>query len=144
MNTVTLMSGFLASLLAILNPLGLLPVFIGFTKNNSRQAQQFVSLLVALAIFGMMRGEAATEIEQVAEREFRDSREEAKSRFGQIVIPVVVPLFVGPGTISTVILLRQPSRGCSDTTGISRCLRYCGGGRSHLSALRPMDQQGPG
>lgn len=48
------LSTFAATTFALLNPLGMLPVFIGYTDGLSAAVQRWLSLLVALTVFGLM------------------------------------------------------------------------------------------
>jgi multiple antibiotic resistance protein len=48
------LSTFAATLFALLNPLGMLPVFIGYTEGLSSGVQRWLALLVTLTVLGLM------------------------------------------------------------------------------------------
>lgn len=54
METTSFLSTFAATLFALLNPLGMLPVFMGYTANLSKGVQGWLALLVALTVIGLM------------------------------------------------------------------------------------------
>ena len=41
-------------LFALLNPLGMMPVFIGYTAGKGRRVQAWLALFVALTVLGLM------------------------------------------------------------------------------------------
>ncbi|MBB5353013.1 MarC family membrane protein [Haloferula luteola] len=62
-------------------------------------------ILLLLSGIGMVRGQEGKKVGQMADQVGEQSElEEAEHRFRNLLIPVGVPLFVGPGSISTVIL----------------------------------------
>ncbi len=50
----SMFSTFAATTFALLNPLGMLPVFIGYTDDLSAAVQRWLALLVALTVLGLM------------------------------------------------------------------------------------------
>ena len=54
METTSFLSTFAATLFALLNPLGMLPVFMGYTASLSKGVQGWLALLVALTVIGLM------------------------------------------------------------------------------------------
>lgn len=54
MQETTILSTFAATLFALLNPLGMLPVFIGYTAGLSQGAQRWLALFVSLTVLGLM------------------------------------------------------------------------------------------
>lgn len=54
MDPTSFLSTFAATLFALLNPLGMLPVFMGYTANLSKGVQGWLALLVALTVVGLM------------------------------------------------------------------------------------------
>lgn len=50
----SMFSTFAATTFALLNPLGMLPVFIGYTEDLSAAVQRWLALLVALTVLGLM------------------------------------------------------------------------------------------
>ena len=54
MPETTILSTFAATLFALLNPLGMLPVFIGYTDGLSQSAQRWLALFVSLTVLGLM------------------------------------------------------------------------------------------
>ena len=51
---LSFLSTFSATLFALLNPLGMMPVFIGYTAGKSRRVQAWLALFVALTVLGLM------------------------------------------------------------------------------------------
>jgi len=45
---------FATTLFALLNPLGVLPIFIGYTAGERQGVQRWVSLLIALTVFDLL------------------------------------------------------------------------------------------
>lgn len=54
MNDLNILSTFAASLFALLNPLGMLPVFVGYTQGLSPGVQRWLALLVAVTVLALM------------------------------------------------------------------------------------------
>ncbi|MCU0807259.1 MAG: MarC family protein [Candidatus Contendobacter sp.] len=54
MQETTILSTFAATLFALLNPLGMLPVFIGYTTGMSQGVQRWLALFVSLTVLGLM------------------------------------------------------------------------------------------
>src|SRR5215472_14463530 len=53
-NETSILGTFAATLFALLNPLGMLPVFIAYTADMSSGAQRWVALFVSLTVLGLM------------------------------------------------------------------------------------------
>jgi multiple antibiotic resistance protein len=53
MDTTSILSTFAATSFALLNPLGMLPVFMGYTANLGAGAQRWLALLVSLTVMGL-------------------------------------------------------------------------------------------
>lgn len=54
MQETNIVSTFAATLFALLNPLGMLPVFIGYTTGLSQSVQRWLALFVSLTVLGLM------------------------------------------------------------------------------------------
>ncbi len=54
MEPASILSTFAATLFALVNPLGMLPVFMGYTANLSAGVQRWLALLVSLTVIGLM------------------------------------------------------------------------------------------
>ena len=54
MQESSILSTFAATLFALLNPLGMLPVFIGYTSGSSAGVQRWLALFVSLTVLGLM------------------------------------------------------------------------------------------
>ena len=140
-NETSILGTFAATLFALLNPLGMLPVFIGYTARRRIGVQRWLAIFVSLTVLGLMllflfAGTALlrffgitldafrvaggilllligirTVVQDVANKakdltvvsEIGDLRE-AESVYGQIVVPLAMPLLVGPGVIANLIL----------------------------------------
>ena len=135
--------------LAILNPIGNMPIFLEHVENESPRVQRAVALLMALSIFILMLtfflfGNRILSLFGITLPAFRLAGSimillvglrmlQGKSKFEQhgietagtaggtfsqarnslshILVPVGMPLFIGPGTITTVILYAEKSTG---------------------------------
>jgi MarC family membrane protein len=53
MDTASILSTFAVTSFALLNPLGMLPIFIGYTTHLNEGAQRWLALLVALTVMGL-------------------------------------------------------------------------------------------
>jgi MarC family membrane protein len=134
------LSTFAATLFALLNPLGVLPVFIGYVAKERTGVQRFVALLLSLTVLGLLilfltTGAALlrffgidldsfriaggilllligiglvmgdqSHTKTAASEETQSDWQQAKSVYRGIVIPLAMPLLVGPGVIANVIL----------------------------------------
>jgi MarC family membrane protein len=136
-----LISNFAASLFALLNPLGILPIFISYTKGENLKVQRWLALflsltvLVLLIIFfisgssildffgisldsfriaggillliigiGIVNGDSKKAAQNLASEDQNTDFKEAQLVYRKIVIPLAIPLLVGPGVIANVIL----------------------------------------
>jgi multiple antibiotic resistance protein len=54
MDPTGILSTFAATLFALVNPLGMLPVFMGYTANLGAGVQRWLALLVSLTVIGLM------------------------------------------------------------------------------------------
>lgn len=134
-------SNFGITLFALLNPLGMLPIFISYTTGERTKVQRMVALFVSLTVMGlllifMLIGSPMLKFFGVTINSFRlaggillliiginivngndssggktllvqkneNDLTQAKSVYQQIVIPMAMPLLVGPGVIANVIL----------------------------------------
>jgi multiple antibiotic resistance protein len=61
-------------------------------------------ILLLLTGIGMVHGKKTIDNPGLADKLYRDDLKEAESIFSKILVPLGIPLFVGPGAISTVIL----------------------------------------
>lgn len=132
-------------IIAILNPIGNMPIFLGHVENETPSVQRAVALLLALSIFillvvffvfgtriltvfgitlpafrlagsimillvglRMLQGKSKFEnhgIETAAQT--GNTFDQARNSLSHIIVPVGMPLFLGPGTITTVILYAE-------------------------------------
>jgi multiple antibiotic resistance protein len=53
-NETSILGTFAATLFALLNPFGMLPVFIGYTANKRIRVQRWVALFVSITVLGLM------------------------------------------------------------------------------------------
>lgn len=135
------LSTFAASLFALLNPLGVLPIFIGYTAREKLAVQRWLAFFLSLTVFvllmlfltsgavilsffgitldsfriaggillliigiGLVNGTSKKAAEDIATEDQLSSLNEAKLVYRKIVIPLAMPLLVGPGVIANVIL----------------------------------------
>lgn len=136
-----LLSTFAASLFALLNPLGILPLFISYTSKENKGVQKWLAVLLSMTVLGLLllflltgasllrffgitldsfriaggilllliginlvTGNTSGKVQDVVEQDNPSDLEEAKSVYRKIVIPLAMPLLVGPGVIANVIL----------------------------------------
>lgn len=137
-----------ATLFALLNPLGMLPIFIGYTAREKSDVKRFVALFVAATVLAMLlvfmlvgttllqffgvtlnsfriaggilllgigidlvngKGGVGSRV-ALAEDAGSSSLRQAKSVYRQIVIPMAMPLLVGPGVIAYVLLYAREAQ----------------------------------
>lgn len=134
-------------ILAILNPIGNMPIFLEHVENETPSVQRAVAVLMALSIFvlmllfflfgnsilaafgitipafrlagsimillvglRMLQGKSKFEnhgIETAAVS--GNTFDQARNSLSHILVPVGMPLFIGPGTITTVVLYAEKS-----------------------------------
>lgn len=132
---------FTAALLAIIDPVGNVPFFVGYVGQEKPAVQRWLALFLALTVlvmlqlfffsgmfilntFGvsmaafriaggilllliginMVQGTRTTAQDKESSTSENTTFGQARMRFRKLLIPLGVPLFVGPGSISTVIL----------------------------------------
>lgn len=134
-------------IIAILNPIGNMPIFLEHVENEPPNVQRAVAVLMAFSIFvlmfvfflfgnrilsmfgitipafrlagsimilliglRMLQGKSKFEnhgIETAADS--GNTFAQARNRLSHILVPVAMPLFIGPGTITTVVLYAEKS-----------------------------------
>jgi multiple antibiotic resistance protein len=146
-----LISNFAASLFALLNPLGNLPIFISYTAGERRSVQRWLALFVTLTVLllllvfyftgssllkffgisldsfriaggiilliigiGIVRGDSSKEAQNLAAADQNSDFREAQLVYRKIVIPLAMPLIVGPGVIANVILYASEAQHRKD------------------------------
>jgi MarC family membrane protein len=132
---------FAASLFALLNPLGILPIFVGYTARETRTVQRWLALLLTLTVWGLLviflftgasllkffgisldsfrvaggilllliglnlvNGTSGKTNQEVVSTDAKSDLQEAESIYRKIVIPLAMPLLVGPGVIANIVL----------------------------------------
>ena len=153
------LSNFAITLFALLNPIGMLPVFISYTANERKEVQRLVALFVCLTVMalllvflligspilqffgvsldsfriaggillltigiGIVNGKSSDNKEEIVTTETNNNLTQAKSIYSQIVIPMAMPLLVGPGVIANVILYSNEASKKRDGLGIELIL----------------------
>lgn len=134
-------------ILAILNPIGNMPIFLEHVENESPNVQRAVAILMAISIFFLMLvfflfGNSILNAFGITLPAFRlagsimillvglrmlqgkskfenhgietaavsgNTFDQARNSLSHILVPVGMPLFIGPGTITTVILYAEKS-----------------------------------
>ena len=134
-------------ILAILNPIGNMPIFLEHVENESPNVQRAVAILMAISIFFLMLvfflfGNSILSAFGITLPAFRlagsimillvglrmlqgkskfenhgietaavsgNTFDQARNSLSHILVPVGMPLFIGPGTITTVILYAEKS-----------------------------------
>jgi multiple antibiotic resistance protein len=140
---------FYIAIIAIINPIGNVPIFLEAVNEDPVEVQKNVAKLLGLTIlliclffyftgqsflkiFGitipafriaggillmmigirMMNGKPKFDSEDLAKKpSAQNPFKEAKARLSSIIVPVAIPLFVGPGALTTVILFSQQAVG---------------------------------
>ena len=146
----SLYTTFAATLFALLNPLGALPIFIGYVAGERAGVQRFVALLLSVTVLALLlvfltTGAALlrffgidldsfrvaggilllliginqvtgknSEAKSVAGDEKLSDWQAAQGVYRAIVIPIAMPLLVGPGVIANVILYANEVRARPD------------------------------
>lgn len=153
------LSNFAITLFALLNPIGMLPVFISYTASERKEVQRLVALFVSLTVMallliflligspilqffgvsldsfriaggillltigiGIVNGNSSDNKEEIVTTETNTNLTQAKSIYSQIVIPMAMPLLVGPGVIANVILYSNEASKKRDGLGIELIL----------------------
>lgn len=144
-----LVLNFFIATLAILNPIGNVPIFLEHVNDDSAEVQKNLAKLMALAIFVIslffyFTGQPFLKVFSITIPAFRiaggilimmigirmlngkskfdneglqqpatpaNPFMEATKRLSNIIVPVATPIFVGPGTITTIILYAQKADG---------------------------------
>jgi multiple antibiotic resistance protein len=139
---IVLIRNFLLAMVAIVNPLGKIPVWIEASEGCSGPVRVRLALLVTGTAFAllllfdflgldiaafrvgggiillligidMLRGQAV-DIDTRTGASGEDALDQAKARFRDIVVPVAVPILAGPGSITTVLLFGIRAEEWSD------------------------------
>lgn len=143
---------FMVTTFALMNPLGVLPIFMALTARESRAVQRLVALFVSLTVLALLVvflfvGESILQFLGVSMDAFRiaggillllmglkivsgddgdsdlqvsgagtgvSELKEAETVFQKIVIPLAMPLLVGPGVIANVVLYAAKDRADHD------------------------------
>ncbi|MFM7547475.1 MAG: MarC family protein, partial [Cyanobacteriota bacterium] len=143
---------FMVTTFALMNPLGVLPIFIALTARENRDVQRLLALFVSLTVLALLVvflfvGESILQFLGVSIDAFRiaggillllmglkivsgdagdsgiqnsgavaaeSELQEAETVFQKIVIPLAMPLLVGPGEIAYVVLYAAKDRADHD------------------------------
>lgn len=146
-----LISNFAASLFALLNSLGIMPIFIGYVAGEKRSVQRWLALFVSLTVLmlllvffltgsfllkffgisldsfriaggillliigiGIVNGDPNQSAKIVASKAQNSDFMTAKLVYRKIVIPLAIPLLVGPGVIANVVLYASEAENRKD------------------------------
>lgn len=134
-------------ILAILNPIGNMPIFLEYVENETPRVQRMVALLMSVSIFilllifflfgnriltmfgitlpafrlagsimilliglRMLQGKSKFEQHGIeTNAPAGNTFDQARNSLSHILVPVAMPLFIGPGSITTVILYAEKS-----------------------------------
>jgi multiple antibiotic resistance protein len=130
----------LITLLALVNPLGIVPFFISFTQDYSREHRRRTIWVAALTVFIVIASSAVLGLRildffsvslasfqvgggillmmgsmsmlnaQPAEAKNTQGEEVQASRASIAVVPLAIPLLTGPATMSTVVILAEKAK----------------------------------
>jgi multiple antibiotic resistance protein len=152
----SILYNFIITTFALMNPLGVLPIFIGFTARETRAVQRLVAFFVALTVLALLLvflfvGSDLLRFLGVSIDAFRiaggillllmglkivageeggsdlqlsgagagvTELKVAETIFQKIVIPMAMPLLVGPGVIANVILYASKDGDGVDRGGL--------------------------
>jgi MarC family membrane protein len=132
---------FAATQFALLNPLGVLPIFISYVAGERRSVQRWVALFLSLTVLGLLLlflvsgsallkffgidldafrvaggilllliginivlGDPTKSAQDLVAADQDSPLKAAQSIYSKVVIPLAMPLLVGPGVIANVIL----------------------------------------
>lgn len=146
-NETSILGTFAATLFALLNPFGMLPIFIGYTSGRSIGVQRWLAVFVSITVLGLMllflfagtallrffgitldafriaggilllligirtvAQDPATKAKDLIVASEVGALSEAESVYRQIVVPLAMPLLVGPGVIANLILYAGEAR----------------------------------
>ncbi len=146
-----LISNFAASLFALLNSLGVMPIFVGYVAGEKRSVQRWLALFVSLTVlmllllffftgssllkfFGIsldsfriaggillliigisiVNGDSSKSAKNLASEAQTSDFRAAQLVYRKIVIPLAIPLLVGPGVIANVILYASEAENKKD------------------------------
>lgn len=139
-------------ILAILNPIGNVAIFLEHVEGEPLKVQRFTAILMGAAVFTimlvffllgrsvldvfgitipafriagaimillvglrMMQGQSKFSNEGIETSGDTHYFAAAKKKLSRILVPVAMPMFVGPGTITTVILYSDKAEGIATT-----------------------------
>jgi MarC family membrane protein len=156
-----LMLSFAAALLAIIDPIGNLPLFVSYVGQEKSAVQRWLALFLAVTVMVMLlvffyTGQFILNsfgvsmaafriaggilllligIDMVKGHEFQVVEKEppagehttfgqARRRFRKLLIPLGVPLYVGPGSISTAILYAARAHSLWDKLALSMVIVF--------------------
>jgi MarC family membrane protein len=146
-----LITNFAASLFALLNSLGIMPIFIGYVAGEKRSVQRWLAFFVSLTVLmllllffftgssllkffgisldsfriaggiilliigiGIVNGDSGKSTQQLASNAQDSDFLNARLIYGKIVIPLAMPLLVGPGVIANVVLYGSEAESKKD------------------------------
>ena len=156
------LSTFAASLFALINPLGILPVFISYSAKESQAVSRWLALLISLTVLGLLllflttgaailkffgitldsfrlaggilllliginlvTGDSTKTAQNLAEQAGQSDWQTAESVYRKIVIPLAMPLLVGPGVIANVILYASEVEAKKDSVLFAGLVVVC-------------------
>ncbi len=160
----TLFNAFIG-ILAILNPIGNMPIFLEHVENETPRVQRAVALLMSLSMFilllifflfgnriltmfgitlpafrlagsimilliglRMLQGKSKFEQHGIETAALSGNTfDQARNSLSHILVPVAMPLFIGPGTITTVILYAEKSETLLMSLMMALVLLLCSG-----------------
>lgn len=153
---------FAASLFALMNPLGALPVFMSYVSKERRGVQRWLAFLLSMSVLALLvlfltTGTTILRFFGITLDSFRiaggilllligihlvmvdsvksgqdmgiqakqSDWQEAGSVYRKIVVPLAMPLLVGPGVIANVILYTSEAESRKDTALFAQLLIVC-------------------
>ncbi len=146
---ISLALNFFLAVIAIMNPIGNVPIFLEHVNDDSAEVQKTVAKLFAASMLGILIlfyfiGQPFLNIFGITIPAFRiaggvlimtvgfrmlhgkpkfdpngiekkpavaNPYNEARKKLSGIIVPVAIPIFIGPGTITTIILYSQAAHG---------------------------------
>ncbi|MFO1429937.1 MAG: MarC family protein [Candidatus Competibacteraceae bacterium] len=119
MNETSILSTFAATLFALLNPLGMLPVFIGYTAGMNLGVQRWLSLFVSLTVLGLMllfllTGNAILDFFGITIDSFRVAG-------GILLLMIGINIVIGdPGKAAKELVIQEAASAISEAKSIYR------------------------
>lgn len=101
----------LIALLAIVNPIGVLPFFIHFTEGFSREQRRRTIRVAAISAFVVIAVSAVAGLRaESRSSDLAEGNDKVDAGDSIAIVPLTIPLLTGPATISTMVIYAEKTR----------------------------------